>query len=58
MRRKKEKSVEKENNSTSMKIGIGKKLSVDNSSEAEILEEVEEEEEEEAQTPSLLEKVC
>merc|ERR550532_2758713 len=57
VRRKKEKSVEKENNSTSMKTGIGKKLSVDNSSEAEILEEVEEEEEEEAQTPSLLEKV-
>ena len=41
-----------------MKTGIGKKLSVDNSSEAEILEEVEEEEEEKAQTPSLLEKVC
>merc|ERR1719189_2893333 len=57
VRRKKEKRVEKENNSTSMKTGIGKKLSVDNSSEAEILEEVEEEEEEEAQTPSLLEKV-
>merc|ERR1719209_1361280 len=64
VRKKKEKSVEKENNSTTnstiTKAGVGKKLSVDNSSEAEVLEEVEEEEEEEeeeAQTNNLLEKV-
>merc|ERR550532_1657966 len=63
VRKKKEKSVEKENNSTTIstsaaKAGVGKKLSVDNSSEAEVLEEVEEEEEEEeAQTTNILEKV-
>ena len=64
MRKKKEKSVEKENNScnsnsnsTAAKSNVGKKLSVDNSSEAEVLEEVEEEEEEEAPTTNILEKV-
>ena len=67
MRKKKEKSVEKENNScnsnsnsttTTAKSNVGKKLSVDNSSEAEVLEEVEEEEEEEeAPTTNILEKV-
>ena len=66
MRKKKEKSVEKENNScnsnstttTAAKSNVGKKLSVDNSSEAEVLEEVEEEEEEEeAPTANILEKV-
>ena len=65
MRKKKEKSVEKENNSCNSnsnsiatKSNVGKKLSVDNSSEAEVLEEVEEEEEEEeAPTTNILEKV-
>ena len=65
VRKKKEKSVEKENNScnsnsnsTAAKSNVGKKLSVDNSSEAEVLEEVEEEEEEEeAPTTNILEKV-
>ena len=66
MRKKKEKSVEKENNSCTSnsattavaKSNVGKKLSVDNSSEAEVLEEVEEEEEEEeAPTTNILEKV-
>ena len=65
VRKKKEKSVEKENNSCNSnsnsiatKSNVGKKLSVDNSSEAEVLEEVEEEEEEEeAPTTNILEKV-
>ena len=44
MRRKKEKSVEKDS-STGL-LRVGKKLSVDNSSEAEVIEEEGEEEEE------------
>lgn len=44
VRRKKEKSVEKESNGG--KAGVTKKLSLDNSSEAEVIEEEEEDEEE------------